>query len=238
MIVLFYKEKGFYISLACGIVALVAFAAICMNLMSDDTGNSDESPIVAEATPTPAPTKEPETVDVLSLDVLPDVAQPKKKQNAKATPKAVETDVKPVKNKLHFDQEAGLLWPVNGEVLMEYSADKVVYFKTLAQYRTNPAMLIAAKKGTEVKASADGEVTEITTSEETGRTLTMDIGDGFSVVYGQLSDIAVQKGDRVSEGQVIGKVADPTKYYTVEGTNLYYQIKENDETVNPMVLLR
>lgn len=238
MIVLFYKEKGFYISLACGIVALVAFAAICMNLMSDDTGNSDESPIVAEATPTPAPTKEPETEDVLSQDVLPEVAQPTKKPKAKATPKAVETDVKPVKNKLHFDQEAGLLWPVNGEVLMEYSADKVVYFKTLAQYRTNPAMLIAAKKGTEVKASADGEVTEITTSEETGRTLTMDIGDGFSVVYGQLSDIAVQKGDRVSEGQVIGKVADPTKYYTVEGTNLYYQIKENDETVNPMVLLR
>ena len=135
MIVLFYKEKGFYISLACGIVALVAFAAICMNLMSDDTGNSDESPIVAEATPTPAPTKEPETEDVLSQDVLPEVAQPTKKPKAKATPEAVETDVKPVKNKLHFDQEAGLLWPVNGEVLMEYSADKVVYFKTLAQYR-------------------------------------------------------------------------------------------------------
>ncbi len=48
MIVLFYKEKGFYISLACGIVALVAFAAICMNLMNGDTGNGDESPIVAE----------------------------------------------------------------------------------------------------------------------------------------------------------------------------------------------
>ena len=121
---------------------------------------------------------------------------------------------------------------------MEYSADKVVYFKTLAQYRTNPALLIAAKKGTEVKASADGEVTGITTSEETGRTLTMDIGDGFSAVYGQLSDITVQKGDRVSEGQVIGKVADPTKYYTMEGTNLYFQIREKDQTVNPMVLLR
>ena len=89
-----------------------------------------------------------------------------------------------------------------------------------------------------MKASADGEVTEIITSEETGRTLTMDIGDGFSVTYGQLTDVAVQKGDRVSEGQVIGKVADPTKYYMLEGANLYYQIKEDDETVNPMVLLR
>jgi Membrane-bound metallopeptidase len=238
VIVLFYKEKGFYISLACGIVALVAFAAICMNLMNGDTGNGDESPIVAENTPTPSPTKEPDTKEVSSQDVKRKEVEPTKKPKPSATPKAVETDVKPVKNKLHFDQETGLLWPVNGEILMEYSADKVVYFKTLAQYRTNPALLIAAKKGTEVKASADGEVTGITTSEETGRTLTMDIGDGFSAVYGQLSDITVQKGDRVSEGQVIGKVADPTKYYTMEGANLYFQIREKDQTVNPMVLLR
>lgn len=66
MIVLFYKEKGFYISLACGIVALVAFAAICLNLMGDDTGNSDESPIVAEETPAPTQTKQPETKETSS----------------------------------------------------------------------------------------------------------------------------------------------------------------------------
>ncbi len=32
---MFYKEKGFYISLICGIVCLVAFGAICMNVFSD-----------------------------------------------------------------------------------------------------------------------------------------------------------------------------------------------------------
>ena len=39
---MFYKEKGFYISLICGIVCLVAFGAICMNVFSDsgkDQGN-------------------------------------------------------------------------------------------------------------------------------------------------------------------------------------------------------
>ena len=243
MIVLFYKEKGFYISLACGIVALVAFAAICLNLMGDDTGNSDESPIVAEETPAPTQTKQPETKETSSDPVKKEAtvktpAPAKKKANPTPAPKTVETDTKPVKNKLHFDQETGLLWPVNGNILMEYSADKVVYFKTLAQYRTNPALVIAAKKGTEVKASADGVVTGISTSEETGRTVTMDIGDDFSVIYGQLTDITVQKGDSVSEGQVLGKIAAPTQYYSVEGANLYYQIKEKGETVNPMVLLR
>ena len=132
----------------------------------------------------------------------------------------------------------GLLWPVKGDILMEYSADQVVYFKTLAQYRTNPAVLIGAKEGAPVKASADGTVRDITTSEETGRTLTMMIGDDFTVTYGQLKEIVVEKGDEVAEGQVIGKVAAPTKYYSLEGTNLYYQVKEKDSPVNPLILLR
>lgn len=242
MIVLFYKEKGFYISLACGVVALVAFAAICINLLGGDMGNDGEAPFVAEESPAPTPTSEPETKETSSDKVKSgarqEVPAATKKPRPTSTPDTVETDARPVQNKLHFDQETGLLWPVDGKVLMDYSADKVVYFKTLAQYRTNPALLISASKGDEVKASADGVVTSIITSEETGRTLTMDIGDDFSVTYGQLTDIAVQKGDHVSEGQVIGRVASPTKYYTVEGTNLYYQIKEKDETVNPMVLLR
>lgn len=121
---------------------------------------------------------------------------------------------------------------------MEYSADKVVYFKTLAEYRTNPALIIEAKEGTDVKASADGVVESVTTSEETGRTVTVSIGDNFTVTYGQLKDVAVGKGDMVSEGQVIGKIAKPTKYYSEEGSNLYFQVKEKNQTVNPMLLLK
>lgn len=240
---MFYKEKGFYISLACGIVALVAFAAICLNLVGGDTGDDgDQAPIAAEATPSTSPTKEPAAQEASSSQVQQGarqkVVEEPEETKPTATPKTVETGAKPVKNKLHFDQEMGLLWPINGEVLMSYSADKVVYFKTLAQYRTNPALLIAATEDEPVKASADGVVTDITTSEETGRTLTMDIGDNFTVSYGQLKGITVEKGDSVSEGQVIAKVAAPTKYYSMEGTNLYYQVREKEETVNPMVLLR
>lgn len=234
---MFYKEKGFYISLLCGVVALVAFAAICMNLAGN---NTEEGDYVAETTEQPVQTQIPETEEASTEEVQSEVKEIVPTEKPKKEPKkeAVETNTKPVKNTLSFDQETGLLWPVKGDVLMEYSADKVVYFKTLAQYRTNPALLISAKEGADVKASADGVVKEIATSEETGRTLTMEIGNDFTVTYGQLKGITVAKGDIVSEGQVIGQVAAPTKYYSMEGTNLYYQVKENKETVNPMVLLR
>ncbi len=142
------------------------------------------------------------------------------------------------KSNYRLIRKRALSWPIKGDVLMEYSADKVVYFKTLAQYRTNPALLLEAKEGMDVKASADGIVESVETSEETGRTVSISIGDGFTVVYGQLKDISVSKGDMVSEGQVLGKIAEPTKYYKEEGTNLYFQVKENKTTVNPMLLLK
>lgn len=235
---MFYKEKGFYISLLCGLVALVAFGAICFNLMGRDGTEGDVPEQVAEQSMIPpALTQEPSSEEVSSNNAKSEVKK-KEKATSKTKKKTVQTDAKPVQNTLHFDQEVGLLWPVKGDILMEYSADQVVYFKTLAQYRTNPAVLIEAKEGDPVKASANGTVQDIYTSEETGRTLSMEIGDNYIVNYGQLKEITVGKGDRVSEGQVIGKVAAPTKYYSLEGTNLYYQVFEKDKPVNPLVLLR
>ena len=229
---MFFKEKGFYISLACGVIAIVAFAAICLNM-----GNEENEAPIAAASDTPAPTSvaTPKTEEVSSGNAKSEVKETK---TPKPTEKAMKTQSKSVRNKLEFDQEAGLVWPVRGDVLMEYSADKVIYFKTLAEYRTNPALIIEAKEGCDVKASADGIVSSVTTSEETGRTVSVSIGDNFTVTYGQLMDVAVEKGDSVSEGQVIGKIAKPTKYYTEEGSNLYFQVKEKNQTVNPMLLLK
>ena len=135
-------------------------------------------------------------------------------------------------------QETGLLWPVEGDILIEYSTDKVVFFPTLSQFKTNPALIIGSKVGEDVKASANGVVKSIEKNDETGTTVTIAIGDDFKVVYGQLKNISVSRGDEVSEGQVIGKIAKPTKYYSVEGANLYYQVLQKNETVNPLVLLR
>lgn len=237
---MFFKEKGFYISLVCGLAAIAAVAGLCMNLL----GEEDEAPIAA-ASPTPIvtalPTPEAKETYSDTADDDEDMdmdSEVEETATPKPTKEAVETVTKPKKNALKFDQEAGLLWPVQGDILMEYSADRVVYFKTLAQYRTNPALVIGAKEGSDVKASADGVVTKVATSEETGRTVTMSIGNDFTVSYGQLKDVSVSQGDTVSEGQVIGKIAKPSKYYAEEGSNLYFQVKEKKKTVNPMLLLR
>lgn len=235
------KEKGFYISLLSGIVCIAVIGAICMNMFGKSEDTEENVPIAEEtelvvptpsvATKEPQKTEEKNATEASSKHVKSEVKEEK--------PKKKETMGKvSAEDKLHFDQETGLLWPVEGDILIEYSADKVVFFPTLSQYKTNPAMIIASEVGESVKASAAGVVKSIEKNEETGTTVTMSIGDGFKVVYGQLKDVTVSKGDAVSEGQVIGKIAKPTKYYSVEGANLYYQVKQKNETVNPLVFLR
>ncbi|HHV09664.1 MAG TPA: M23 family metallopeptidase [Clostridiales bacterium] len=172
-------------------------------------------------------------------------------QQAAATTEEEETSVatagNEVKNEeniisnLSFKADDGLSWPVQGDVIMNYSMDHTIYFATLMQYKVNPAIIISAEVGTEVKAAADGVVTGIDANNpETGYTITMSIGDGYSVVYGQLNgeSVALKVGDKVEAGDTIGTIAKPSKYYSVEGSNLYFQVMENDQTVNPMSLLR
>lgn len=139
--------------------------------------------------------------------------------------------------KLSFKEEDGLIWPVIGDVLLKYSMDKSIYFKTLAQYKLSPAMVIEAKKDTEVLSAARCVVTDISENEETGLTLTAELGNGYEVVYGQLKDVKAKAGDTIEKGSVIGKIAEPTKYYIEEGSNLYFKVLEDGKPVDPMLLL-
>ena len=143
-----------------------------------------------------------------------------------------------VLSSLKFDEEKGLDWPVSGNILLAYSEDKAIYFPTLSQYKRNNAIVIGSEEGTKVVSAAEGVVTKIYENEETGTTLEMSIGGDYNLTYGQLKDVSVKKGDVVKEGDTIGKIAKPTKYFVVEGSNLYFKVTQKDKPVNPMYLLK
>lgn len=139
-----------------------------------------------------------------------------------------------VSSGLHFDADTGLMWPMEGNVILDYSMDSTVYFATLDQYKYNPAVIIAGDVNSKVYAVARGKVTEIDNNEETGCTVTVDLGDGYEAVYGQLKELNFSVGDYVEAGHVIGYVSEPTKYYSVEGSNLYFELKKDGQPVDPV----
>lgn len=138
-----------------------------------------------------------------------------------------------VQQELHYAESEGLLRPVSGETLIPFSMEKSVYFKTLDQYKRNSALIISAKEGTAVTACAEGKVVNIFQNEEIGHAVTMELGDGYRITYGQLRDIQVAIGSYVNAGDIIGSVASPTKYYVREGSNLYLKMTSGDTPVDP-----
>ena len=137
-------------------------------------------------------------------------------------------------DRLSFSDQSKILWPVNGDVILNYSMDKSIYFSTLNQYKYHPAIVISAPVGSEVHCAARGKVSKIYVNEETGTTVLMQLGKGYDAVYGQLKEVAVEEGDVVEQGSLIGYVSEPTEYYTLEGSNLYFQLLKKSQPINPM----
>ncbi len=136
-----------------------------------------------------------------------------------------------------FNESSRLLWPVNGTIIMSYSMDKTVYFQTLDQYKYNPAVVISGAEGDQVLCGTTGIVKSIDVTAETGTTVNVDIGNGYELFYGQLKEVPVKVGDYVEAKSVLGYVSQPTKYYSVEGSNVYFEMRKDGQPINPIEFL-
>ncbi len=136
---------------------------------------------------------------------------------------------------LKFPAEEGLLWPMDGNVIMNYSMDATIYYATLDQYKYNPAIIISGAVNNKVYSVAKGKITDISQNEVTGTTVTVDLGDGYQAIYGQLKELNFDEGDYLESGHVIGYVSEPTKYFSVEGSNLYFELQKDGEPIDPIV---
>lgn len=175
--------------------------------------------------------------DVAAGEKLPEDAAGKEGtdgEDKEADTPAISTAMQPT---LSFGETDTLVWPVVGNVLINYSMDKTVYFPTLDQYKYNPAIVIAANEGDMITAAAAGKVTSVFEDPQIGQAVTMDLGNGYEVTYGQLKEILVSEGSYVSMGDMIAKVAAPTKYYSIEGTNVYFKLTKDGNPINPMTRL-
>lgn len=148
-------------------------------------------------------------------------------------PQVEETSTQSLLKQLHFSDVTEIEWPTHGEILLDYNMNQTIYFPTLDQYKLNPAIAVKAEEGAPVLAVASGVVYDIIDHTQTGTTVTMELGDGYQAIYGQLKDLTVEEGEMIEQGTVIGYINNPTKYYSVEGANLYFSMKKNGKYIDP-----
>ena len=130
------------------------------------------------------------------------------------------------------------IMPVLGSVSFEYAEDKLVYSKTLEDWRTHSGEDLAVDQGTSVKAVADGIIFEVKNDPRFGITVIIDHQNGLKTVYANLaSDEPVTPNQIVKKGQVIGSVGNTASFESAEKSHLHFEVLKNNEPVDPSIYL-
>ncbi|MCE9499001.1 MAG: M23 family metallopeptidase [Leptospira sp.] len=90
---------------------------------------------------------------------------------------------------------------------------------------------IAAEKGTEVIAAAEGEVIRCEKTGGYGNLVVLKHPLGYETRYGHLNEFAVRKGDRVKRGEKIGEVGSTGRS---TGNHLHFEVRRFSKNQKPV----
>lgn len=127
---------------------------------------------------------------------------------------------------------SGFIWPTSTHYVTCAYGYRV--HPITGNYSFHSGIDIGASSGSPIYASKSGTVTTATYSYVYGNYVTINHGDGFSTLYGHMTNYVVSPGQYVSRGQVIGYVGS-TGWST--GAHLHFTIYKNGSTVNPLSYL-
>lgn len=125
--------------------------------------------------------------------------------------------------------------PVSGDVLMEFSKDKLLYNSTLKQWTTHSGIDISAKEGDVVKAALGGTVENVYEDALMGKVIVISHDNGYKTVYSNLDKtVSVAVGDKVTKDQDIGKVGKTAICEFDMEPHLHFELMSGEERLNPM----
>lgn len=91
-------------------------------------------------------------------------------------------------------------------------------------------MDISTNAGNPIVATADGIVIKVQTDKYLGKNVTISHGNGFTTVYGHMSQFAVKPGQKVKRRDVIGYIGQTGK---AAGPHVHYEVWRDGKRVNP-----
>lgn len=131
-------------------------------------------------------------------------------------------------------KQQSFLMPVSGPTSLEYAMDKLVYSKTLEEWRAHPGIDIAADRGTPVKAVADGVVCDVKNDQFYGISVVIDHENGLKTLYRNLAaDDTVIVNQKVKQGEIIGSVGNTAMDESSEQSHLHFEVLKDDINQDP-----
>jgi len=152
-----------------------------------------------------------------SLPVLDDIA------NVLASQKDIMTEVPNI-------------WPVKGNLghITMYFGQNENPFVPGQWYLHTGIDISTNRVGDSILATADGKVIDIHYDPSLGNSVTIQHSHGFTTRYAHLRNFAVKKGQRVSQGDVIGYLGNTGR---TTGPHLHYEVYLGTSLIDPLRFL-
>jgi len=128
------------------------------------------------------------------------------------------------------------IWPIKGNLghITMYFGQNENPFSTGQWYLHTGIDISTNRIGDTVLATADGKVIDIHYDSSLGNSITIQHSHGFTTRYGHLRSFAVKKGQRVSQGDVIGYLGNTGK---TTGPHLHYEVYLGTSLIDPLRFL-
>ena len=154
-----------------------------------------------------------------------------------STPEASE-EAKEVFDETPATVDPTYAWPLQGEVARFHDPETLHYDETLGDWRTHQGIDILAPLGETVTAAHAGRVESVLRHDLLGTVVVVSHEDGFTTVYANLEeDPAVNPGDWVEAGSVIGTVGSSALSEVSEESHLHFAVRLNGVDRDPLEYL-
>ena len=156
----------------------------------------------------------------------------KQEQKPSETPETTE-EAKDASAETEVEAPTSVL-PVSGDVLQEYAMDRLIFHATTQDWRVHNGVDLAAEVGQNVRAPRGGTVTGVYDDEYYGTTVVISHDGGYVSQCSNLAaETAVQAGDTVLPGDVIGTVGETALIEAAQPAHIHFSVTCNGETVDP-----
>ena len=136
------------------------------------------------------------------------------------------------------NKKISFLKPVEGDIGMNFSNEKLIYSKTLNEWLVHKGIDILANKGTDVRASADGIIKNMYKDTRFGFTIVIEHSDEYVTKYSGIEENKNLKiGMSVKQGDVISQISASSGFEIDEGSHLHFEVLKDDINIEPEFIL-
>lgn len=224
-----FKEKRFYIVLACCVLSITAIAVTTSLKTPDNAPTENKSENVKYNLPEPIEPYSEENeeeihvqpTDTPQTDFASDIQD---EENTNYLP--------PVKETFESEKLRRIISPVDGDIIFDYSQTPV-YFSQTADWRTHEAIDFSADAGSEIHAASDGKIEKIS-SGIYGNTIIIDHENSMKTLYANLEvKDDIKEGDKVSQGDVIAISASNSLCEKHKTGHVHFEVMIDNKNIDP-----